>query len=86
MSFPDIFDRQGFVPAVCASVVDRSVPLDGGRGLILASFSGLGRKRVSYPAVVPGPRPPATRILAPCVKDASGITRGHGAGDFFRFR
>ena len=41
MSFPDIFDRQGFVPAVCASVVDRSVPLDEGYGLILASFSGL---------------------------------------------
>ena len=41
LSFPDIFDRQGFVPAVCASVVDRAVPLDEGYGLILASFSGL---------------------------------------------
>ena len=41
MSFPDIFDRQGFVPAVCASVVDRAVALDEGYGLILASFSGL---------------------------------------------
>ena len=41
MSFPDIFDRTGFLPAVCASVVDRAVPLDEGYGLILASFAGL---------------------------------------------
>ena len=41
MSFPQIFDHAGFMPAVCACVADRSVPLDEGYGLILYSFSGL---------------------------------------------
>ena len=31
----------GFMPAVCACVVDRNVALDEGYGLILYSFSGL---------------------------------------------
>jgi len=41
MSFPQIFDHAGFMPAVCACVVDRTLPLDEGYGLILYSFSGL---------------------------------------------
>ena len=39
-SFPQIFDDQ-FMPAVCASVTDRSLPLDEGYGLILYSFAGM---------------------------------------------
>ncbi|KAH8098209.1 hypothetical protein JL720_1141 [Aureococcus anophagefferens] len=40
MGFPQIFDSQ-FMPAVCASVVDRTLPLDEGYGLILDSFAGM---------------------------------------------
>ena len=40
MGFPQIFDSQ-FMPAVCASVVDRTLPLDEGYGLILYSFAGM---------------------------------------------
>mmetsp|Transcript_1178 Transcript_1178/g.3540 ORF Transcript_1178/g.3540 Transcript_1178/m.3540 type:complete len:452 (+) Transcript_1178:225-1580(+) len=41
MSFPQIFDHGGFMPAVCACVTNREVPLDEGYGLILYSFAGM---------------------------------------------
>lgn len=41
MTFPQIFDHQAFIPAVCNCIVDRTVQLDEGYKLILYSFSGL---------------------------------------------